>query len=131
LREIQIQTDLAPELPLVRADSVKLTQAMVNLVINAIQAVGRSGCVRVSASVSPTALRITVQDSGPGIPPDQLASIFDPYFTTKTEGHGLGLWIAQQIATAHGGEITVRNLPEEGAAFTMTIPRATKLAPNA
>ncbi len=53
------------------------------------------------------------------------------YFTTKTEGHGLGLWIAQQIATAHGGEITARNLPERGAAFTMTIPRAAKLAPNA
>lgn len=130
-REIEIRTELPQEMPSVRADSVKLTQALVNLVINAMQAVGRSGLVRVTASFSTTAFCITVQDSGPGIPSEQLVSIFDPYFTTKTEGHGLGLWIAQQIATAHGGEIIARNLPERGAVFAMTIPRAAKVASNA
>ena len=73
-----------------------------NLVINAMQAIsagpreGERGKIR-------RVLLLRVQDTGPGIPADKLAEIFDPYFTTKAEGSGLGLWIAQQIATAHGG----------------------------
>ena len=85
------------------ADPVRLTQALLNLVINAIQAVERKGRVEVSAAVADGMVCVAVSDNGPGIPPEKLASIFDPYFTTKTEGSGLGLWIAQQIVTAHGG----------------------------
>lgn len=122
LRRIEIQTALRPDVPNCRADSVKLTQALVNLVINAMQAVDKDGTIRVRAGMAGELLAFEVCDSGPGIPAEQLASIFDPYFTTKNEGHGLGLWIAQQIATAHQGQISARNLPERGAMFTLLIP---------
>jgi signal transduction histidine kinase len=65
---------------------------------------------------------VIVSDNGPGIQPERLASIFDPYFTTKPEGTGLGLWITQQIVTAHGGGITARNAPTGGAVLTMRLP---------
>ena len=65
---------------------------------------------------------VAVSDNGPGIPPDKLASIFDPYFTTKSEGSGLGLWIAQQIVTAHGGTLQARNGASGGAVLTMRLP---------
>ncbi len=65
---------------------------------------------------------VAVSDNGPGIPPEKLASIFDPYFTTKAEGSGLGLWIAQQIVTAHGGSLQAQNGPAGGAVLTMRLP---------
>jgi signal transduction histidine kinase len=75
-----------------------------------------------SGAVAAGSLNLSVSDTGPGIPPDKLASIFEPYFTTKPEGSGLGLWIAQQIATAHGGAIQASNAPGGGAVFQMTLP---------
>jgi two-component system, NtrC family, sensor histidine kinase HydH len=121
-RQIEISAQIREALPQVQADSVRLTQALVNLVINAIQAVERNGRIEVTAGFSEDALAIAVLDSGPGIPQEKLASIFDPFFTTKTEGHGLGLWIAQQIVTAHGGRLMPQNRPEGGAAFTILLP---------
>jgi two-component system sensor histidine kinase HydH len=121
-REIQIHTDLKEAIPALEADRVRLTQALMNLVINAMQAVERKGRIEVAARVAGDTLLIAVRDSGPGISPDKLAAIFEPYFTTKAEGSGLGLWIAQQIVTAHGGRIQAQNIPEGGAVFTMTLP---------
>ena len=109
-------------LPPVMADPVRLTQALLNVVINAIQAVERKGRVEVSAGVTDGRVSVVVSDNGPGIPPEKLASIFDPYFTTKTEGSGLGLWIAQQIVTAHGGSLRAENAPAGGAIVTMLLP---------
>lgn len=121
-REIEIVARMEAPLPRVMADPVRLTQALLNLVINAIQAVEKKGRVDVSAGVADGQVCVTVSDNGPGIPPDRLASIFDPYFTTKSEGSGLGLWIAQQIVTAHGGSLQVHNGPPAGAVFTMRLP---------
>lgn len=121
-REIAIGTRLAEGLPSIQADQVRLTQALMNLVINAMQAVERKGQIVVEAALAEGCAVLSVRDSGPGIPPDRQASIFDPYFTTKPEGHGLGLWIAQQIVTAHGGTIRAHNAPEGGAVFTVSLP---------
>jgi signal transduction histidine kinase len=121
-REIQIVTEFQGALPTVMADPVRLTQALVNLVINAMQAVQRSGRIAVSAGKDGEHLALTVHDSGPGIAEEVLASIFDPYFTTKTEGNGLGLWIAQQIVTAHGGTLKAHNAQGGGAIFTVRLP---------
>jgi two-component system sensor histidine kinase HydH len=122
-REIEIAARLdETPLPAVPADPVRLTQALLNLVINAVQAVGRKGRIEVSVALSADSVAIKVQDSGPGIPPDKLAAIFDPYFTTKPEGSGLGLWIAQQIVTAHGGSIQAQNAAGGGAVFAMVLP---------
>lgn len=121
-REIEVCTELEPGLPTIPADPVRLTQALMNLVINAMQAVERQGRVSVSASLNDQAILLQVCDNGPGIPQEKLASIFDPYFTTKAEGSGLGLWIAQQIATAHGGSIQAKNGPNGGAVFALALP---------
>lgn len=121
-RQIRLATRLQPELPSVPADPVRLTQALMNLVINAMQAVEREGQIEVIAEIEDSAALVRVTDSGPGIPAEKLATIFDPYFTTKTEGSGLGLWIAQQIVTAHGGSIQAQNGPLGGAVFTMALP---------
>jgi two-component system sensor histidine kinase HydH len=121
-RQIQITTELEHGLPTLRADPVRLTQALMNLVINAMQAVERQGKIEVSAQQVESAILVKVSDTGPGIPPEKLASIFDPYFTTKSEGNGLGLWIAQQIITAHGGSIQAQNGSVGGAIFAMVLP---------
>jgi two-component system sensor histidine kinase HydH len=121
-REIEITAEIQKELPLVAADPVRLMQALVNLVINALQAVERKGRIQVSAGRFENSLSLQVRDNGPGIPAEKLVSIFEPYFTTKPEGTGMGLWIAQQIATAHGGSLRVQNAPERGAVFTLLLP---------
>lgn len=122
VRQIEIVTHLEGALPDVQADPVRLTQALMNVMINAIQAVERQGRIEVEANIVDGSLLLTVRDNGPGIPPERLASIFDPYFTTKAEGSGLGLWIAQQIVTAHGGALKAQNGAESGAVFTLSLP---------
>ncbi|HTL15608.1 MAG TPA: ATP-binding protein [Patescibacteria group bacterium] len=121
-RGIQLTPQIQPELPSISADPVRLTQALMNLVINAMQAVERDGSIQVGAKLVETAILIHVTDTGPGIPAEKVPSIFDPYFTTKSEGSGLGLWIAQQIATAHGGNIQAQNGPGGGAVFSLVLP---------
>ncbi len=121
-RQIEIQNELSGGLPQVSADPVRLTQALLNLVINALQAVEHQGRIQISASRVDHAVLLTVRDNGPGIPAEKLASIFDPYFTTKPEGSGLGLWIAQQIVTAHGGTLQAQNHAAGGAVFTVLLP---------
>ncbi len=129
-RQIGITSRLVEPLPPVMADPVRLTQALLNLLINAIQAVESKGRVEVSAALADGMVRVSVSDNGPGIPPEKLASIFDPYFTTKAEGSGLGLWIAQQIVTAHGGSLEAQNGPAGGAVLTMRLPLRTADEPR-
>jgi two-component system sensor histidine kinase HydH len=121
-RKVELVAEVEPNLPPVMADSVRLTQALLNITINGIQAITGEGSVRVGAAKSGDVIFLRIQDSGPGIPADRLGDIFDPYFTTKAEGNGLGLWIAQQIAVAHGGDLRAENAPAGGALFTLTLP---------
>ena len=129
-RQILLETQLQADLPRLSADPVRLTQALLNLVINAMQAVERAGRIHVTAEVLEAAILIRITDTGPGIPPEKLVSIFDPYFTTKAEGSGLGLWIAQQIVTAHGGSIQAQNCPSGGALFAVALPLQRDFAAN-
>lgn len=122
-RGIAIATRLPASPPAMHGDPVRVSQALLNLVINALQALPPRGRVEVTVSDAGENLSITVLDTGPGIPADKLPLIFDPYFTTKAEGHGLGLWIAQQIVAAHGGTLTAQNAPGGGALFVMALPR--------
>ncbi len=121
-RKVEIAVETEPGLPLVTLDSVRITQVLLNLIINGIQAVGEQGRVTVRAAISGEALLVRVQDTGPGIPAQEMGEIFDPYFTTKEEGSGLGLWIAQQIAMAHGGNLRAENATGGGAIFTLSLP---------
>jgi len=121
-REIEIDTDVPENLPLLRADADQIIQALLNLMINALQAVDRKGRVAMRAQRAGASLVIEVGDSGPGIPPDRLGAIFEPYYTTKPEGTGIGLWIAQQVILAHGGTIQAANARSGGAVFTVRLP---------
>src|SRR5690606_9968802 len=123
-RKIQIRTRLPTDIPLIPADSDQLTQAMLNLVINALQAVGQNGNVEVCASLAEDCVIIEVSDTGPGVPAERVNAIFEPYFTTKPGGTGIGLWIAQQIVLAHKGTIHVTNNHDGGARFTLRLPRS-------
>ncbi len=118
--DVQLPASLAP----VHADPDQLTQALLNLVLNAVQAVGSSGRVTVAAKMAASGgeLAITVADSGPGIETDNVAALFEPFYTTKEDGSGLGLWIVRQIAVAHRGSVTATNGPSGGAVFTLTLP---------
>lgn len=110
----------------VRGDRVLLEQVLVNLVHNAQQAMQDQPRHRRSIELASrrldAGLRISVADQGPGIPPEQLDQVFAPFFTTKPEGLGLGLNICRSIVEAHGGALSVENLPGGGARFSFTLP---------
>jgi PAS domain S-box-containing protein len=122
-----IETEFRPNLPEALVDPDHLSQVLVNLLLNAIQAGG--GCpVTVRAWVTPRTaggrrrLWVAVDDSGPGIPADNLDRIFEPFFTTKKDGTGLGLYICHEMVKRNGGEITVENLSGGGARFLIELP---------
>lgn len=121
-REIELIVCLADHLPRVPADADQLIQATLNLVINALQAVDRRGRIELRARAEGDSAVLAVRDTGPGVAVGNLGEIFEPYFTTKAEGSGLGLWIAQQIIAAHGGTIRAANAPGGGAVFTVRLP---------
>jgi PAS domain S-box-containing protein len=99
-----------------------LRRAVINLVRNALEAMPEGGILRLRGRRTATQVELTVQDTGPGIPADQLSQIFEPLYTTKPDGTGLGLYLVQEIVAAHGGQVTVRSAVGRGAAFTLTIP---------
>jgi signal transduction histidine kinase len=112
--------------PLAVMADMDLTRATVlNLVLNAAQALAGSGRITVSTSSAPDGMvRVEVHDTGPGIPADIREQIFEPFFTTKARGGGLGLPIAQRTAELHGGSLSVNCPPEGGTVFTLTLPDA-------
>ena len=123
-RGIELTAAMPATLPAFTADPDQLTQALVNLVINAIQAIEGRGRieVRVDPDEKQGRMAVEVRDTGPGVPAEKRAAIFEPFFTTKADGSGLGLWIVQQIVTAHGGVVTVADAPDGGAVFTLQFP---------
>ena len=122
-KNITVAFEMEPGFPLVRISTERLTQALLNLFLNAVQAMDHGGTLRVSTRALPEGMfSITVADTGPGIPAEIQASIFTPYFTTKSSGTGLGLAIVYQIAEGHGGRVSVGNAPGHGAEFTLTLP---------
>jgi signal transduction histidine kinase len=113
---------LAANLPPLRADRNYLKQVLLNLILNAIQAMPDGGTLTLEAKTARGNLLLTVADTGAGIAPDLLPRIFDPYFTTKPNGSGLGLSVARRIVEAHGGELTAASEPGRGSRFQMTLP---------
>lgn len=128
----RVETDFA-ELPLLRCARQELKQVFLNLLINAVQAIGDGGTVRVSTRHQEGAIVVRVEDDGPGIAPTVLERVFDPFFTTKPEGEGtgLGLAISKEILRRHGGSIEVESTPGEGTRFYVWLPLRSDEAPNA
>jgi len=125
-QQIALERDF-DSVPAVAGDEERLRQVVMNLALNAIDAAGRGGRVRVACHLEdPRAgeVAIHVDDSGPGVPPDVRERIFEPFFTTKARGSGLGLSIVHSIVAQHRGTITIEDAPSGGARFALRLPLA-------
>ncbi len=121
--EVRILTDGLATLPEIGADASKLRQVFMNLIENAVHAVGPAGEVRVQGAVTPTQLEISITDTGPGVDEHVRPRLFEPLITTKTKGIGLGLPLVRRIVERHGGTITYEPPPGGGARFVVRLPR--------
>jgi PAS domain S-box-containing protein len=122
---ITIERGLAPVLPPVLGDSNALQQVVLNLLTNARDALESGGAIAVETKAvpgRPGGARLTVRDTGTGIPPEILPRIFDPFFTTKSDGTGLGLSISYGIVRDHQGTVDVQSRPGQGTTFVLTFP---------
>ncbi len=131
LRSVSIRLELAERLPAVQGDRVQLQQVVLNLILNGLDAMresvtGDRALVLRTARDGPAAVRVAVRDSGTGIDEADLEHIFQAFYTTKTDGMGMGLAIARSIVEAHGGQLEARNNPEGGATFSFTLPVRTR-----
>lgn len=125
-RNVHVELQLAKDLPLAEGDRIQLQQVIINLLLNAFDAMSGQPVparrVVVSTETdSPTSIRVSVLDGGSGIPPDKLDKIFEPFFTTKHEGMGMGLSITRSIVESHGGRIWAENVATHGAVLRFTL----------
>jgi len=122
---IAIQTDLRPDLPTARADAEQLIQVILNIAMNAIEAMPEGGTLmlrtRKIESDGGDTVAIAIRDTGPGIRREDLKNIFKPFFTTKERGVGLGLAICQRIMRGHGGHIRAKSIPGKGSIFYIRV----------
>ena len=109
-------------LPLIEADQDQITQVLMNLLLNACQALPKGGEVELETRLEGDRAVLSVRDNGAGLAPEQMAKIFTPFFTTKQEGTGLGLALSYAFVERHGGELRAENDPRGGARFTMSLP---------
>ena len=121
---IDIQMELNPDLPIIAGDQAQLQQVFLNLISNAIDAIGKNGWIRVKSIRSGGEILVSVTDNGPGIPEEMQRKVFDPFFTTKSSGKGtgLGLWISYTIMEKMGGKISLNSRVGEGTTFVVQIP---------
>ncbi|TVQ76691.1 MAG: hypothetical protein EA369_09810 [Bradymonadales bacterium] len=122
-KKIQLRRELQADLPDITGRSDQLKQAILNLMINASQALPKGGVIEVSTGSDEKLLWVQVKDDGSGIPANIKDQIFSPYFTTKEKGSGLGLAIVRRIIREHGGYIEVSSEEGQGATFRVTLPR--------
>jgi two-component system, LuxR family, sensor kinase FixL len=129
LRNVRVSLDIRPDLPYARGDKVQLQQVLLNLLLNAFDAM--KDCPADERDVSVRAeldgrdmLQISVSDHGTGLTSDKVDKVFQPFFTTKREGLGMGLSISRSIVEAHGGWLWAENNPNRGATFYFALPIA-------
>ena len=125
---VAVIEELEPTLPVIRGDRVQLQQVLLNVIINATDAVGGNRpddrVVVAAATLKDGWLSISVSDNGTGLSPTASARLFEPFFTTKSNGLGLGLTICRSIVSAHGGRLSIRNNADRGATVEFTLPVA-------
>jgi two-component system, NtrC family, sensor kinase len=129
-KSVELIRDFAPNLPKVWIDREQMKQVFMNLIFNGIQAMNNGGTITISTRIftsdpieqSPSFVQVEVRDTGIGIPNEDLEHIFDPFFTSKDEGSGLGLSISHQIVQEHGGYVTVESKVGKGTSFLVNIP---------
>jgi len=119
---VLVSLDFPKDLPNAFADPSQVEQVLGNLVLNACQAMATGGKLTISAQKEKEMLAIAVQDTGAGISPENMGKLFEPLFTTKTKGIGLGLAVSQKLADANSGRIEVESQPGQGSTFTVYLP---------
>jgi signal transduction histidine kinase len=124
---VAVATQLVGDLPPIRCDRVQLQQVMLNLIVNAIQSMsgvedGSRELHISTARIEPESVRVAVRDTGPGLRPESLPCVFEPFYTTKPDGMGMGLSICRAIIEAHGGRLWATRCEPRGALFQFTIP---------
>jgi signal transduction histidine kinase len=133
-RDVRLSATVAADLPLILADPDQLKQVLLNLFVNALEATPAKGSVELAAEPAShdgrAGVRISVSDTGPGIPAELVGKVFNAFFTTKPRGQGtgLGLAISRDIVKEHGGELQVTGAAGEGATFTIWLPQAPGVA---
>ena len=122
-KKVEVMFDLRPELPSVEADENQLRQAFLNLLRNAVEAMAaRGGTLRVATALRDAEVEVRIADTGSGIADEDLPKVFEPFFSTKEKGTGLGLPLTQQIIQEHGGSIGVQSAAGQGTIFTVRLP---------
>ena len=119
---ITLHKDVSANVPAFECDPEQMKQVLLNLTINAVQAMTGAGDIVLAARQHDSSVAISVRDQGPGIEPEDLDKIFNPFYTTKDAGTGLGLSVVYQIVNQHGGVVTAERNPEGGMTFSLTIP---------
>ena len=128
-KPIRIDVVTAPDLPEIEHDSDQIHQVVLNLLLNAVQAIEGNGNVNVKVGSHDDCATICVTDTGRGMSPQQIAQIFRPFYTTKPTGTGLGLSLVSRIIDEHSGHITVSSEPGKGSAFEVQLPFAQSAEP--
>ncbi len=122
--QIELVLDVSPETPEIEFDSDKLKQAFMNVVLNAMEAMPEGGVLKVSTIIDENnSVGIKVADTGVGIPDEDLAHLFEPFFTRKTKGTGLGLANVKRILEEHGGRVEIESILSEGTTVLMALPK--------
>jgi signal transduction histidine kinase len=129
LERVTVDLSLAPELPPVMADARQIEQAVGNLAQNALQAMPEGGRLTLGTRRVRDQVEITVRDTGPGVPEELRARIFEPFYSTKASGTGLGLPLVREITAAHGGQCSLESAPGEGSCFVLSLPLVTGVLP--
>jgi signal transduction histidine kinase len=121
---VTVRQECPRDLPEIKADPAMLRQALLNLALNAIQAMPNGGTLRLACHSGRGSVAIDVEDTGVGIPPEHLQRIFDLYFTTKEKGSGIGLSMVYRIVQLHDGDVEVQSTPGAGTRFKLIFPQA-------
>ncbi|OGQ11181.1 MAG: hypothetical protein A2026_07805 [Deltaproteobacteria bacterium RBG_19FT_COMBO_46_12] len=123
---ITLQAEIPSVLPFIRMDPERLTQALINIMKNGMQAMGQGGTLYIEIKSLKDSVEVIISDSGSGILPDQMEKIFNYYYTTKEKGVGLGLPIAHRIIEAHGGQLKIESRVGSGTKVTVLLPISTR-----
>jgi PAS domain S-box-containing protein len=122
-RRMLVETDFPEDIPAVAVDETQVKQVLFNVIKNALQAMEDGGILKAFTQESDRFVSVVIEDNGPGIDPEKLGAIYEPYHTTKAEGTGLGMMIVQRIMRDHGGEIEINSEPGRGTRLTLRFPR--------
>jgi signal transduction histidine kinase len=122
---VEVVYEADKELPTLQASADQIQQVFLNLVLNALEVMPYGGRLTVTTerTAEPEGVRVSLSDSGPGIPPEAQKHLFEPFQTTKKEGLGLGLYVSRRIVRHHGGELSVKSEPGEGSTFVIWLPK--------